>query len=437
MTPDISHSGTKAVGGGRWARATVLVTVAAALAGCEKLLEVELPSLLPQEEMLIPGNAQILVDGGRADFECALANYILAGGQMGDELERRGGGSVNQGYDRRDYISSDPWYAIFPCERGTGSQQANSVYAPLQTARFNNKRTKELLRDEWTDAQVARRTEYIAQTATFEAYSVLLLGEGMCSAAVDLGPELFQEDLWRLAETKFGEAIEAATDASRNDLLALARVGRARARVNLGDFEGARADAMQVPLNFRYEARYSAAHVRTENFVYLLNNQQRSVSIGPIYQDVRFEGVPDPRVRVRDDGPIIPGHPDHVWVQENFPSLSAPIPFATWEEATLVIAEAELRAGNVTEAVSRINELHARAGLPAFASSDADEVMEHLIRERRMQLFLRGHHLQDRNRFELPLMPPPGTPHREGGFLYGTNRCLPLPDIERENNPNI
>ena len=36
----------------------------------------------------------------------------------------------------------------------------------------------------------------------------------------------------------------------------------------------------------------------------------------------------------------------------------------------------------------------------------------------------------------LPYTPAPGAPFPHGGF-YGDQRCLPLPDVERLNNPNI
>jgi hypothetical protein len=62
--------------------------------------------------------------------------------------------------------------------------------------------------------------------------------------------------------------------------------------------------------------------------------------------------------------------------------------------------------------------------------------MQHIIQERRRELFLEGHRLYDFRRFNLPLTPAPGTLYPKGGE-YGTTTCLPLPDIERVNNPNI
>jgi hypothetical protein len=56
--------------------------------------------------------------------------------------------------------------------------------------------------------------------------------------------------------------------------------------------------------------------------------------------------------------------------------------------------------------------------------------------ERRRELFLESHRLYDTIRFNLPLIPAAGAPFHAGGN-YGNQKCLPLPDIERINNPNL
>jgi starch-binding outer membrane protein, SusD/RagB family len=55
--------------------------------------------------------------------------------------------------------------------------------------------------------------------------------------------------------------------------------------------------------------------------------------------------------------------------------------------------------------------------------------------ERARELFLEGHHLSDMRRFNLPQIPAPGTNYRQGG-IYGDARCFPLPEVERNSNPN-
>lgn len=56
--------------------------------------------------------------------------------------------------------------------------------------------------------------------------------------------------------------------------------------------------------------------------------------------------------------------------------------------------------------------------------------------EERRQLWLTGSRAHDIRRLNLPLDPPAGSPYRWGG-VHGSARCFPLPDNERDANPNI
>lgn len=92
--------------------------------------------------------------------------------------------------------------------------------------------------------------------------------------------------------------------------------------------------------------------------------------------------------------------------------------------------------GNAQPAIDVINELHRRAGIPPYAGGTAAEVRTQVLEERRRELFLEGHRLGDIIRNDIDLTPPAGTPFPKGG-IYGNQICFPLPDVERNNNPNI
>lgn len=64
------------------------------------------------------------------------------------------------------------------------------------------------------------------------------------------------------------------------------------------------------------------------------------------------------------------------------------------------------------------------------------QIMEQVIEERRRELFLEGHRAYDRARYGLPLYPAAGSPCRWGG-VHGSAICFPLPNVERDNNPDI
>lgn len=122
-----------------------------------------------------------------------------------------------------------------------------------------------------------------------------------------------------------------------------------------------------------------------------------------------------------------------LWTQSKYTSRDAPIPLASWQEAQLIIAEV---SGGQT-AVDIINTLHAARGLPDFAGGDSATIMNQVIDERRRELFLQSQRFYDINRFNLPLVPAPGTSYGYKGGFYGDMRCFPLPDVERDNNPTL
>lgn len=398
----------------------------------DDLIGVDAPSRVIASSLDHPKNAELLVNSAGTDLECALAHYIVAGGLVGNELEIGTTLIVMKEYDKRNFSPIGSAYTNTTCD----SEGSVGVYVPLSVARWQADNALEKL-ESWTDAEVPNRMALIARAAVYSGYAHVLIGEGMCSAAFDLGPELSREQVFERAEQRFTRAMEAAEAAGRTDILNLARVGRARARLNLGNMQEAAADARLVPEDFRFDATYSTNASRRENAVFTRNVRIQIVTIDPSYRNLTFGGVDDPRVELIDvEAPASDGVTD-LWYQTKYPDASSPIPLATWEEAQLIIAEAENAAGNTVAAVATLNQLHERAGLPAFGGGTAEEVLDHIIQERSRELFLEGHHLGDVNRYQIPLTPAPGAPFKDGGGEYQAQTCFPLPDTERDNNPNI
>ena len=421
-------SGQHTLIGPLWKSFAVFLFVGA-VGACDSLLEVEAPSRVEAEALEGPSNAQLLVANAVTDFECAFAEYIVGAGLLGDELQDSQLGSGMWPYDQRQWNpETDGQYATATC-----NSTAIGIYTPLSTARWQADTVLERL-ESWTDAEVENRTSLLATAAAYSGYSHLLLGEGMCSAAFDLGPELTRPEIFERAEDRFTRAIQAAEAAGRDEILNMARVGRARVRLNLGKKAEATADARLVPPDFVLMATYSGVSPRRENDVFTRNIRDESITIEDDFRDLTFKGVPDSRVNVTYAGTFGSDNITELWIQHKYTFESSPIPVATWDEAQLIIAETE--GGQV--AVDIINMFHERAGLPSFQSSDPDEIMEHIIQERRRELFLESHHLGDVNRYGLQLSPVAGTPYppKAGGF-YGDQTCFPLPDVEKLNNPKI
>jgi hypothetical protein len=421
---------------GRLTRWSILA-LGLTLASCDtldELISVEAPSRVAAEDLDNPANAGLLVNSAINDFRCALVHFIGAGAYVGTEWGVGGdtGGGSYVWYDGRVFTPGG-WTSMYAT--GDCSGTAPNVYEPLSTARWMADDALRRL-DEWGDAQVPDRTELTAKAAAMAGYSLTLLGEAMCSAALDQGPEISPAEIFALAEDRFSRAIEAAGAAGASDIGNLARVGRARARLNLGRKAEATADAAQVPEGFLYEFAYSGADASTENKLYVLMQRELMATVEEPYRNMAFQGQPDSRVQVIDLGLKGPGTDIDMWSAMKYPTIESPVAVATWEEAQLIMAEAALDAGQLQSAVDIFNVLHDRVGLPPFASNDAAEIRDQLIYERRAELFLEGQHMQDMERFNLPLVPAPGTPFYHGG-VYGDQICFPLPEVEYLNNPNI
>lgn len=424
----------------RWIRrrrraATAVGVTAALLAmgACRDIttLRQEDPSQLSAGTLFVPANATLLVNGAIGDFQCAYLRYIVASGLLDDELIAAIVRTDNFDFDRRTLPTSGLY--------GTGdctSIQIPGVYTPLSVARASADTILARL-DEWTDDEVPNRTALIGKAAAYAGYSLVLLGEGMCSAAINVGPELTPAQLFAEAETRFDRAIDAAGAAGDATTLHLAQLGRARTRLDLGNPAAAAADAAEVPDGFLVAVNTDATDQRRQNLVYVHTVLNAFSSVDPSFRNVTWGGTPDPRVAATNTGNLGTNGAE-VWFPNKYATITSPVPVAKWAEAQLIIAEADVAAGRAGDAVTIINELHARAGIPPYdatGATDAD-VLAQIIEERRRELHLEGHRLGDIRRYGLPLSPPPGAPYPSGG-TYGDQKCFPLPDVERIHNPNI
>lgn len=406
---------------------------AAVLAACGDVtsLKQDAPSRVLAGDLNQPQNAALLVDGAVGDFECALGGYIIAGGLVTDELIDAELAQANWDYDRRSVTSTSVVYSTSQC----GATQAMGIYTPLSVARFDADHALKLL-DSWTDQQVPNRPDLTAKAAVYAGYSLVLLAESMCSAAIDVGPEMTPAQLAAEAEKRFTRALASAAQANDAAIVNLAHLGRARARLDQGNLPGAATEAALVPDGFVFNATNDATPTRRENRVWTQMWRDYFVSVDPSFRSVTWAGAPDPRVAVTDAGVNGVDRTTRIFRENKYPAINSAIPIGRWAEAQLIQAEAKVVAGDLAGAVAIINTLHQRAGIAPYAGGSAAEVQAQVVEERRRELFLEGQRLGDVIRYKIQLSPVVGTPYPKGG-LYGSQICMPLPDIERNNNPNI
>lgn len=427
--------------------ALALSTLAVAASACSEItsLKQENPGLLSVETLYVPANAPLLVNGAISDFECAYNRYVVGSGLFADEFTVAISQTANFDYDARRLLTNAS-YGTNNCASPTPSSvQQPGIYTPLSTARATAD-TAAVKLEGWSDADVPNRQKLIGQAYAYAGYSLILLGEGMCSAAINLGPEIKPPALFTEAVTRFTKSIAAATTANDAVTLNFARVGRARALLDLGgatNLAAAAADAALVPATFVVNTSSDAVNTRRQNSVFVSIAQATPFStVDPVFRNVLVPGgtTQDPRVAVTDLNRNGTATGSRLFIPTKDNALTAPIRVASYAEAQLIVAENAAATGDINGAVTAINNARARTpGLPAYvapAGATPADLQAQIIEERRRELFAEGHRLGDMRRYGIAFTPAAGTPYPYGG-VYGSQTCFPLPDVERINNPTI
>jgi hypothetical protein len=404
-----------------------------ALGGCSThdLLDVKAPNSVPVSLFNDPKNAALMVNSAIADFECAAGAAILIEGIISDELADAQLGAAQWPYDRRDAnTQTNGIYGTSPCN----SSQGPGIYTPLSTARWEADTALAKLNG-WSDAQVSNRALLITQMNLYAGFSYALLGVSMCKAAFDLGTPVDQKGIFALAEQRFNAAITGATALGNTSILNAAHVGRARVRLYQGNTAGAIADAQLVPQGFVYNISADAVDTRRYNKIFNSLQQTGNYTVESSSLSLKTEnGEVDPRAAVNVTTTRPADSRSVISVPKKYSGgFATPTPLARYEEAQLILAEAQ---GGAT-AVSIINAMRATVPLqPYTGPTDAASITNLIIDERRRVLFVEGFRNYDIQRFQIPFNPPANTTYPRVGGVYGTTTCLPLPDVERLNNPN-
>ena len=110
------------------------------------------------------------------------------------------------------------------------------------------------------------------------------------------------------------------------------------------------------------------------------------------------------------------------WFQDKYPDRNSPIPYMTWQENNLMLAEMAIRNSDPGTALTLINE-NRKSHDDIDPLSDAD--LDTIIRERDIELMCTGTRLVDQRRFNIWHLPS------------GTWHYLPVSLDERNANPYI
>lgn len=435
------------------------------LTACD--LDFTSPALLEDEYLDDVSVVPALVRGVIGDFSHAAATLpgyggvYTAGALLTDELVSSGLRESHRGFS--DGFVNDSW------------DDVDDLWAEASRARWTSEnligRLERLIAD--TDAvadsaELRRLEEYRVEATLWAGFSNRLLGDNFCYAVIDTGPLEPHSVFHERAEAHFTRALELASEHDLADLLPIAHAGRAQARMMLGRWDDAVADAGMVDnvVNFQqiHFGSASSGHPREHNH---LVNAISSLTDGsptfiltvwgtPFAEWGRIRGTEegDPRV-VYDFGV---GDEDEPWGYDQrrpfyrlrkYTSRGSNISIAKGTEMRLIEAEGALLGGDINTAIDKINEVRGYRGVEPIFAENANEAWELLMRERGIELWLEGRRLPDMRRWSSVPGWVPFTVVREAGPGDHTTDevrnvldiqgplCLPVGASERRANPNL
>ena len=397
---------------------SVLLTGALA---CDSLLEVEIPGQVEDSALNDPALAGTMLVSALGEFECAFNSLVPTNAFLSGEF-------ISSNF----FLTSNTWgWRGDPEIRGTGGSCPSSratasygYYTPFQRARFLAEDSARRIA-EMDDAAVPDKSNILGTLNAYAGYSLVHLGENFCSMAIDNGPRITPAAVLALALARFTKAIGLASDAS---IINMAHVGRARVHLDLGNLSEAAAEADLVPAGFVRNAEFSSANLRRENSTF---NRTESLylSVGYDWRDLMVAGAPDPRVPMENTNAVGQDGHEIVWKQLKYTSSTDPIPIASWKEAQLIIAEARLGQAAI-DAMNNVRDLHS---IPHLVLSEVTDMQATILEERRRTFFLEGQRHSDMVQRGIPF--PQGVNNR--GETFQPYTCMPLPDVEVDNNTNL
>jgi hypothetical protein len=297
----------------------------------------------------------------------------------------------------------------------------------------------------------------VGRVYAIEGYAELVLAERYCSGIplTTLPPEggalqytrgFTTEEVLTLAVAHFDSALALTSDSTGYQ--SLAKVGKARALVDLGQYTQAAQAVQGVSPSFVYQVQYTNGTTGVDSNGVAATATRNALSNGEGVNGMLWTTpTPDPRVPV--SGSAIPA---------KYLNGNTPVPLATGIEAQLIQAEADLSTHG-TNWLTILNALRTTcttavgcptpapagtggvAGLPPLSDPGTDSLrVVMLFHERAFWLYLTGHRHGDLRRLVRQYhwaasgVFPAGVRTGLSFKAFGASVVFPIPDAER-NNP--
>lgn len=438
---------------GSWRRPALLLALAFTLAGCSKILDVENPNNLVEDDLDNPAVAPSIANGALADLGRGIGGML---------------GPYSTATDEVTWIGSrDAWSQL---DLGNLSDPGNE---------FTNDAFRYFSQGRWMSDEAIRRIKAFDETGTivdrgdlarayiYGAISYITIADMfddfvIASNKRDPGPPVGEANMVKLYDTAIdylGNAIAQAQQAKRADLETAALGLRARAyyskalwskvhpkgQVQVGALindaqavADARAALDRMSSDYTYTIALDNGDINVVGEVslgYNINNRGELqlapafFTLSPNKRSVTGVALQDPIDHVPD--PVLAAWLTAFQAAAAGALSNMDITVVSAREMHLILAEAALAAGDQAGFTTEINGLRAMDGLSPYSGQiPAASLLEY---ERRVNLFMQGRRLADLYRFGLKS--PEWLPNSPAAQTPGS--FFPITCVERSANPNL
>ena len=403
-------------------RATLSAAVASlVLGGCK--LDVINPSLIDASQFDPSSDAALISLSAQTQWYIGFQNAARYGGLFAEEQLSAAARTETADLGRRSLFA--------------GNQDINiGLFGPLSRAIATNATVVATL----SGGSTAATDINLARAEMNLAFAQAQMGETFCQGTVLAGPALTPAQLLDSAITHFTRAITiggAASGAEATKIVNASRIGLARAYLQKGDNANAATAAtaaLAAPPSFAYSVPTADSPTNRP-----LGNQIFLSSIPNLLSVVpaAYQALNDPRVPFLDLGVNAQDGVLRAIAQQKFLSYAAPIRIASYLEAQYVQAEAKLKTGDASFALTLIAARRVAGNQPAFTGTGTPAILSELLNQAARDFWLEGKKLGDwrRNPTAEPFISAPGTLYK-GSLTFGALTSVPLPQEETNTNPN-
>ena len=415
-----------------------LATLAAVGCNRDTLLEVNTPDQIRPEDAASPNGAAAIRAGALRDFAQFFggttnvsANIYV--GLLSDELinARPGADHIDQRAFNENVFPAAAWNKFSDSyTQGVRAIRALNEYVPAGATRSLN----------------------IGQLYALQGISLNIAGELFCNglplASVnDAAPEaatlVTTQQLYQRAVVQADSALGTlGTAAADQNFRYLARVAKARAQLNLGQFDAAAATvsaggdgagSIAVPTSWQYVVEFSQTTLQNTVFDWMVNTANFGPSDREGTNGLDFRTARDPRVLTSTTSRLGQDGSTQVFTILGYVNGSAPSTLVSGVTARMIEAEAALRRGDNATWLAKINEPRADGtvrslrnipNMPGVLSAlsdpgTADARTNLLFRERAFWFYLTATRVGDLRRLQRQYNRPAESVWPTGAYFKG------------------